>query len=637
MLLAALSQIAILLFIVLGIAGLVNWIRFLDRPRLQIMLLFLTIAVFGIVSALTESRAGFDSLRQQFLIALVALQPYLLLRVASNVTPIRRRTLRVHLVIVFVLQAYISMYPWLRDKDLTLLMGVRLLLVLYIVIMIPFTGWLLWKAASSTGGITRHRLHYAGAGALLYALTVLLESIEGLWINTRGVPLFGTIPTSLFGVASAIAFTMGFFPPRMVRNSWQLNEVTDYLRSMRIKLLNASQAQLFAYLRTSALRTIGGEHGAYGTLDVVKRSLMFSSEETQEIVGLGSELVLLLDHIWNSGYPVHIKRSNDQEMNIIWSHTGGDALYIVPVRAPRMKVILFLAMRSPSLFVNDDLSLLGLYVDQTIILLEYNALLEKQRELVSSLRGYGSSLETKVAERTSALQVSQHELSQRVAQLTALNTELEAFSYSVSHDLRAPLRAVNGFSRALMDDYGAVLEAEGRGYLERVLLASKRMDRLIDDLLKLSRLSRQQFQRTDFNLGDVCQQIIADLLAMDAARKVTLYIQPDMRVKADAQLVRILLENLLGNAWKFTSKTEQATISITLSDGVFQIQDNGAGFDPVYAKRLFIAFQRLHSTDEFEGTGVGLATVLRIVNRHGGRLWAESAPGQGATFYFTLN
>jgi signal transduction histidine kinase len=601
------------------------------------MLLFLTIAIFGMVSALTNTRAGFESPRQQFLMALVATQPYLLLRVASNVTLISKHTLRVHLVILFVLQVYIVMFPWMRERDLTLLMGARLLLLIYIVVMIPIAGWLLWKASNAAGGITRHRLRYSGAGALLYAITILLEGIEGLWINTRGVPLLGIVPTSLFGVASAVAFTMGFFPPRLVRNSWQLKELTDYLRAMRIKLLNASQTQLFAYLRTSALRTIGGQSGAYGTLDINKHSMVYSSEGTQKVIGLGNELTSLLDHIWNSGYPVHVKRSGDQEMNSIWSHTGGEALYVVPVRAPRTKVILFLSMRSPSLFVEDDLSLLGLYVDQTIILLEYNALLEKQRELVSSLRGYGSSLETKVAERTFALQASESELSQRVAQLTALNTELEAFSYSVSHDLRAPLRAINGFSRALMDDYGTVLDNEGRGYLDRVLLASKRMDRLIDDLLKLSRLSRQQFQRTDFNLSEMCQQVMADLMAMDAAREIDLYIQPNMQVNADSQLVRILLENLLGNAWKFTGKTEQVQISVTLSDDIFQIQDNGAGFDPIYAKRLFVAFQRLHGMDEFEGTGVGLATALRIVNRHGGRIWADGVPGQGATFYFTLN
>ncbi len=236
------------------------------------------------------------------------------------------------------------------------------------------------------------------------------------------------------------------------------------------------------------------------------------------------------------------------------------------------------------------------------------------------------------------------ELEQRVvdrtAQLQAANKELEAFSYSVSHDLRAPLRGIDGFSKALLEDYGDKLDSQGQDYLRRVRAASQRMERLIDDMLTLSRVTRSDMRRTPVDLSAVARSVTDELRAREPRRQVDLVIAPGLTAMADPNLMHIVLGNLLGNAWKFTSKHPTARIEVGAQerDGetIFFVRDDGAGFDMAYAHNLFGAFRRLHATAEFEGTGIGLATVHRIVHRHGGRIWAEGQPETGATFYFTM-
>ena len=232
------------------------------------------------------------------------------------------------------------------------------------------------------------------------------------------------------------------------------------------------------------------------------------------------------------------------------------------------------------------------------------------------------------------------DLKQRAAQLEAANKELEAFSYSVSHDLRAPLRSIDGFSHVVLEDYGEQLPADARGYLERVRAAAQRMAVLIDDLLNLSRVTRTAVQPRFINLSRMAEDILHGLRESQPDRQVTFSLTPDLMVEADPHLMHIVLENLLSNAWKFTSKQEQPVIEFGqkahVKERTFYVRDNGVGFDMAYADKLFGVFQRLHSVSEFPGTGVGLATVHRIISIHGGRIWAESAEGKGTTFYFTL-
>jgi light-regulated signal transduction histidine kinase (bacteriophytochrome) len=241
------------------------------------------------------------------------------------------------------------------------------------------------------------------------------------------------------------------------------------------------------------------------------------------------------------------------------------------------------------------------------------------------LRRLNEELERRVKERT--------------AQLEALNKELEAFSYSVSHDLRAPLRSIRGFSEVLLDRYASKLDARGQEFLRRVSESSQHMDRLIEDLLKLSRVGRAELKKSTVYLSKMAASIVAELRKTEPKREVQVIIEPGLCAKADERLLHVAMDNLLQNAWKFTGKTACPKIELGKTsnpDPAFFVRDNGAGFDMAYASRLFGVFQRLHTTSEFPGTGVGLATVKRIISRHGGTVWGESKLNEGTTFYFTL-
>lgn len=223
----------------------------------------------------------------------------------------------------------------------------------------------------------------------------------------------------------------------------------------------------------------------------------------------------------------------------------------------------------------------------------------------------------------------------------AANRELEAFSYSVSHDLRAPLRAIDGFSLALLNNYQDLLDERGGDYLRRVRSATQRMAQLIDDLLKLSRLTRGGMNITRVDLSGMARDVAAELQKSNPGRKVAFRIAEGLTAECDGHLLKVVFDNLLGNAWKFTGHKEEATIEFaaTMVDGgtAYFVRDDGAGFDMAYSDKLFATFQRLHLEKEFPGTGIGLSLVQRIIRRHGGNVWAEGEVGRGATFYFTLN
>ncbi|MCL5958776.1 MAG: ATP-binding protein, partial [Chloroflexi bacterium] len=239
------------------------------------------------------------------------------------------------------------------------------------------------------------------------------------------------------------------------------------------------------------------------------------------------------------------------------------------------------------------------------------------------------------------LDAANKELDAANKELDAANKELQAFSYSVSHDLRAPLRHIDGFGRILLRDYSDKLDEQGKHYLQVLREGSQRMEQLIDAMLKLSRVTRAEMRRRPVDMSELAASILAELHKEQPERQVELTVAPNVIANGDPALLRIVLENLLGNAWKFTSKRPVTKIEfgVTPEDDkpVYHVKDNGAGFDMAYVERLFSAFQRLHKAEEFPGTGIGLATVQRIIHRHGGRVGAEGGVDGGATFFFTLD
>jgi signal transduction histidine kinase len=262
---------------------------------------------------------------------------------------------------------------------------------------------------------------------------------------------------------------------------------------------------------------------------------------------------------------------------------------------------------------------------------------------IESLRSNNDSLSQLVHQLKSAQEEIEHlnrEQNARNLALTAMNKELESFSYAVSHDLRSPLRSIHGFSEALQQSARARLTPEETGWLDKISAAAARMDRLTEDLLRLSRISRSKLKREHVNLALLAREVVHELRETDPSRNVVFAISDQLDAHADPVLMGVAITNLLENAWKYTGKQEEGLISFSREQidhqTVFCVRDNGAGFEMEYASKLFTPFQRLHSARDFAGSGVGLACVARVVHKHGGRIWANAAVGQGASFFFTI-
>jgi signal transduction histidine kinase len=278
-------------------------------------------------------------------------------------------------------------------------------------------------------------------------------------------------------------------------------------------------------------------------------------------------------------------------------------------------------------------------IEQLVV--TFNQMLTEIQAQHAEIEEARARLEQRVTDRTHELEARTGQLEEQGRELAAANRELESFSYSVSHDLRAPLRAIDGFSQALLSEYAnGNLDQRGMHFLERVRAGTQKMSLLIDDMLGLARVTRRPLERTDVDVTAVATEVAAEIARRNSGRVVRCTIEPCMRASADAHLLTIVFENLLGNAWKFTGVQADAHIEVgqtsIAGEPVFFVRDNGAGFNAAYADRLFSPFQRLHDEAEFEGTGIGLATVKRIITRHGGLVSAEGVEGRGATFCFTV-
>jgi PAS domain S-box-containing protein len=341
-----------------------------------------------------------------------------------------------------------------------------------------------------------------------------------------------------------------------------------------------------------------------------------------KILGLTEDQLLgrtSLDHRWRAIHEDGTPFPGDTHPVVMSARTGKSfSNVIMGVHRPDGNMV-WVSINSEPLIREGDDKLYGAVASFTDI--------TERRKVATEIAQYRDHLEAMVSERTAALE--------------AANKELEAFSYSVSHDLRAPLRSIDGFSHAIMEDYAEILDDTGKDFLRRIRNSAQHMGKLIDAILSLSKVTRSNFIPEKVDLSGMAHAIIDKYRYEEPDRRVRVEIMPGLQHLADRLLIGIVLDNLLGNAWKYTGRTDNASIEfgaiVKNNTTIYYVRDNGVGFEMKYINKLFGAFQRLHRPDEFEGTGIGLVTASRIVRRHGGQVWAEAQPGKGATFYFTLD
>jgi len=597
-------------FIAIGVLALLDFLRHRDPVRRDVAILFAILAVPFLLQFIArlqgvEESDGASSLG---LIALL-IEPYLLVRLLRYLRSTPSYAIRVALYsLIVTILVGIIIGP--RIQIVSTVIGAAYLVGINLYAAIGFV-----RGALRSTGVAQQRLRFTAAGAGFFGLTLGAIVLAGSIIQEKVLlALLG----ETFAIISVLAFYVGFVPPRWLRRMWQLAEAENYLTGISRKPMEESTqiAEIGVDICLAARRSVGAI--AAGVVrkndDNQQWNLLYADDASKIPWDEAASSALENDN--KSPRYVRASKQMAEGVRHLLTSVGADSVLVVPMdTTTRSWGLLLVFLQYGSLFIEDDLHLVSLLTEQSAIVLE-------NVELIESLRRQARSLQ------------------EQSANITAVNKELEAFSYSVSHDLRAPLRAVDGFSQALLEDYDDVLDDMGRDFLHRIRTESQRMGKLIDDLIGLSRFTRMEMKVTRIDLSTMARDVAADLTAKEPERVVEFSIQNDVEGCGDEGLVRVALANLMGNAWKYSSKKAAARIEFGCQNinGVaeYYVRDNGAGFDMAYANKLFGAFQRLHAMDEFDGTGIGLATVQRIMHRHGGTARAEGVVNEGATFYFTL-
>ncbi len=602
-----LAQISLILIAALTA---IDFLRHRDKARLDIALMFGSLALVLLSQGMRNLTGEQARWTGPIIALLLPAHPYLLLRVVGLFRLLPRAVRRAALV-GLVLSWAILLTSFILPTV------VVLFVVVYFALVEAYATFAFAAQARSTRGVTRFRMILAAVGSGLFSAAMLMAGVAPIAPAATVV----TQPLAqLLAILMAPSYLLAFAPPQRLRQAWQLAELHRFLRESAA-LPVAERAQRIPHLLCDAAsRAVGGtaalalwnEGEQRFTVDVSTDPRLVSSS----ITGNGNDV---LWRAWQEHLPLVARAPAELKTGNagLAGTVGVGALYAVPVETihRRFGLLVVLLLRTP-LFAADDLGLLALLAEQSAIVLDYAALLASQQSLIAQLH-------------------------QQTNRLEDANKELEAFAYSVSHDLRAPLRHIAGYVELLEKHAGATFDEKSRRYFQTISESATRMGVLIDDLLAFSRIGRSELKRARVDLDELTREEIKNLEAETQARRIAWKIGKLPVVDGDRSLLRQVLINLLSNAVKFTRTRPQAEIEVGAQPGpngetVIFVRDNGVGFDMQYVDKLFGVFQRLHRADEFDGTGIGLANVRRIIHRHGGRVWAEGAVDHGATLYFTL-
>ena len=590
--------------VLLAVRMVVQWTRWRDRVSLDIALVFGSLALVLILERALRLTHIQPAWIRPLGISVLLAHPYLLLRVIAHFRPISRTLRRAATagLLASVVIAWTAAWPFRSPA----LIGLPFL---YFFWLLGYGAWAFRQGSRGAGGVTHWRMQHAALGALLLSIVFILALLMAV-LPAAGAAAAAFIPIAALG--AVLNYYSAFAPPSWLRRMWQSSELYEFFADRAFAGRSASPDEMLNRLCTFAVAAVGGTSSAAALWEEPRQTLVVAVSrwgylEPGRPVPEGS----LLD-AWRSNRATLVEQHE-------WVLPGGAAgrVYVAPIPCevgPRG--LLFVVLPRAALFVSDDLALLRACCGETAVQLDNVTMRERQQALIS-------------------------ELGDRSSQLAAVNKELEAFSYSVSHDLRAPLRHIGGFTELLQKSAGPELDENRRRYLRLISESAIKMGELIDSLLVFSRMGRAEMLNTRVDLNAIIRQAQRDVMDTDNGRAVEWVVDELPTVPGDPSMLQLVFTNLLSNALKYSRTRDKSTIEIGSRNGsagetVVYVKDNGVGFDMAYANRLFGVFQRLHRAEEFEGTGIGLANVQRIVARHGGRVWAESELGKGATFYVAL-
>ena len=593
------TQGAIVLLAVLVLA---QWTHWRDRVSFDIFLVFGSLAVLVILErALRVAHIDVVWIGPLGVSVLLA-HPYLLLRVISHFRPVSLPFQGIAAAGLVVSLVAI----WVAGARSTLLVFIAFV---YFVWLLAYVAWAFRVGAKAAGGVTHWRMLHAAWGAILLAMVFVLGALVAVVPPTTDAAS-AFIP--LFALTAALNYYFAFAPPPWLRRVWQSAELYEFLAERALAVSTPSQADLLNRLCAFVTSAVGATGASAALWDDRQEHLIVQVSRWGYLEpGRPVPEGRLLKAWWDD------RAALVKEFE--WVLRGGapGSVYVVPIPSrvgPRG--LLFVVLPKGALFVSDDLALLRVCCGEAAVQLDNAIMSERQHRLIA-------------------------ELGERSEQLAAVNKELEAFSYSVSHDLRAPLRHISGFTELLLKSDGDGLDDGKKRFLRLIAESAVKMGELIDALLVFSRMGRTEMLHTRVDLDAIVRVARRDAEQADPERTVKWVIHPLPQVAGDPSMLQLVFTNLLSNAFKYSRKREDPTIEIgcqeaSSAEAVVFVRDNGVGFDMAYADRLFGVFQRLHRAEDFEGTGIGLANVQRIVLRHGGRVWAESELGKGATFYVAL-